>query len=200
LKGLLKDFDPLVAVAAADVIGLVTGERPVPQPTRRVPDQPTEDELRRLPRSAIIRLQDGITIGLRLLPDEAPLAVARFAKLARAHYFDNQMLSYRFNVLATASGGSPGANDNSGDARFLRDETGIERHTRGAVGLATHGRDTGDARFFIDLVDQPGFDFQYTVFARLGAMTPVDPLHPRLLAWNRLLEGGTILSMQLDVR
>jgi peptidyl-prolyl cis-trans isomerase B (cyclophilin B) len=200
LKTLLKDFDPLVAAAAADVIGLVTGERPTPQPTYRTANQPTEDELRRLPSMALIRLQDGVAIVLDLLPDEAPLTVARFAKLARSHYFDNQMLIYRLDVLATASGGSPGSNDNSGDARFLRDEIGIQRHVRGAVGLATHGRDTGDARFFIDLSDEPGSDFQYTVFGRLYSMTPPDSLRPKLSPIIRLFEGGTILSVQLNAR
>jgi cyclophilin family peptidyl-prolyl cis-trans isomerase/HEAT repeat protein len=200
LKALLRDFDPAVAAEAADVIGLATGDRPVPQPTRRAADQPTEEELRRLPHSATIRLDNFAVFRLALLPDDAPLAVARFARLARTHYFDHQMLIYRLNVLATASGGSPGANEYAGDARFLRDEIGSERHVAGSVALATHGRDAGDARFFIDLIDQPGFDGQYTVFGRLIAMMPEDPLHPRLAATNRLLEGGTILSVELDVR
>jgi len=200
LNASLRDFDPFVAAAAADIVGLVTGDRPAPRPTHRPADQPTEDELRGLPSSADVRLQNGVTLTLRLLTDEAPLAVARFVRLARAHYFDNQMLIYQLNLVATASGGSPGANDYSGDARFERDEIGDERHTTGAVGLFTHGRDTGDARFFIDLFSQPGFDGEYTIFARLDppAMLPDDPVHPypELTATNRLIEGGTILSVR----
>ena len=76
--------------------------------------------------------------------------------------------------LFVIQGGSPGANEYMGDARFLRDEIGLERHTRGAVGLSTRGRDTGDAQIFIDLVDQPRLNYEYTVFARVldGASTP----------------------------
>lgn len=202
LKGQLTDFDPLIASAAADVVAAVTGERPAPRPTHRPGDQPTEDELRRLPATAAIKLQNGVTVTIKLLSAEAPLAVARFARLARARYFDNQMLIYQLNILRTASGGSPGANDFSGDKRFERDEIGIERHTTGAVGLFTHGRDTGDGRFFIDLFPQPGFDGEYTVFGRVDppAMVPDDPVHPfpQLTVTNRLLEGGTILTVLLD--
>ena len=32
------------------------------------------------------------------------------------------------------------------------------------MGLSTRGRDTGDAQFFINLVDNPRLDFEYTVF------------------------------------
>ena len=30
--------------------------------------------------------------------------------------------------------------------------------------MSTRGRDTGDAQFFINLVDNPRLDFEYTVF------------------------------------
>ena len=36
---------------------------------------------------------------------------------------------------------------------------------RGTVGLSTRGRNTADAQFFINLVDNPRLDEDYTVFA-----------------------------------
>jgi cyclophilin family peptidyl-prolyl cis-trans isomerase len=53
----------------------------------------------------------------------------------------------------------------------MRDEVGLEMHTRGTVGISTRGRDTGDAQIFINLVDNPFLDFEYTVFARVCADT-----------------------------
>ena len=49
LKKYLSDFDPNVASAAADILGIINGTRPDPTPTRRPPQQPTELELRTLP-------------------------------------------------------------------------------------------------------------------------------------------------------
>jgi cyclophilin family peptidyl-prolyl cis-trans isomerase len=56
-----------------------------------------------------------------------------------------------------------------GDARFMRDEVGLQSHLRGAVGISTRGYDTGDAQLFTDLVDVPRLDHDYTVFARVTA-------------------------------
>ena len=33
---------------------------------------------------------------------------------------------------------------------FMRDELGLWPHVRGAVGISTRGRDTGDAQIFVD--------------------------------------------------
>ena len=50
----------------------------------------------------------------------------------------------------------------------MRDEIGAH-HVRGAVGISTRGRDTGDLQLFIDHVDVPRLDHEYTVFARVVA-------------------------------
>ena len=46
----------------------------------------------------------------------------------------------------------------------MRDEVGLAMNLRGTVGLSTRGRDTGDSQFFINLVDSPRLDHDYTVF------------------------------------
>jgi peptidyl-prolyl cis-trans isomerase B (cyclophilin B) len=60
------------------------------------------------------------------------------------------------------------------------------------VGISTRGRDTGDAQIFIDLVDNPRLDHEYTVFAYVVAgMDVVD----------RIREGDIIDRIEvLDVR
>jgi cyclophilin family peptidyl-prolyl cis-trans isomerase len=61
-------------------------------------------------------------------------------------------------------GGGPGANEFAGHRDFMRDEIGAA-NTRGTVGLSTRGRNTADAQFFINLVDNRRLDGDYTVFA-----------------------------------
>ena len=71
-------------------------------------------------------------------------------------------------------GGSPGANEYAGDAAFMRDEVG-RSHTRGTVGISTRGRDTGDAQIFVNLLDNPRLDHEFTVFAEVtSGMETVD--------------------------
>ena len=66
-------------------------------------------------------------------------------------------------------GGSPGANEFSGDGAFMRDEIGLEPHVRGAASISTRGRDTGDAQIWFNLADNPRLDHDYTVFGRVFA-------------------------------
>jgi peptidyl-prolyl cis-trans isomerase B (cyclophilin B) len=196
LSLLLKDFDPTVAQAAASTIAVIRGTGQVAQPVHRPPQQPREDELRSLPSAATIVMANGDRIELDLLKGEAPLTVARFVKLVRQQYYDNTEF-FRISPLVVAQGGSPGGNDYSGDARFVRDEVGLERHTRGAVGLMTHGRDTGNMQFFIDLLDQPGFDREYTVFARVrGSGRP----RAGMTVVDALVEGSRIVQITLSGR
>jgi cyclophilin family peptidyl-prolyl cis-trans isomerase len=116
----------------------------------------------------------GGAFDLELLPDDAPATVARFARLARAGYFDG-LTFHRVVPNFVVQGGSPWANEYAGAPRFQRDEVGGARHDRGAVGISTRGRDTGDAQIFIDLVDLPRLNHDYTVFARVvSGMDVVD--------------------------
>ena len=85
-------------------------------------------------------------------------------------------------------GGSPGANEYIGDASYMRDELGQWPHVRGAIGISTRGRDTGDAQIFIDLVDSPGLDHEFTVFAQvLNGLDRID----------KILEGDVIERVEI---
>jgi cyclophilin family peptidyl-prolyl cis-trans isomerase len=46
----------------------------------------------------------------------------------------------------------------------MRDEVSAA-NVRGTVGLSTRGRNTGDAQFFVNMVDNPRLNDDYTVFA-----------------------------------
>jgi cyclophilin family peptidyl-prolyl cis-trans isomerase len=113
---------------------------------------------------------------LALIASEAPMSALRFVRLVESGYY-NGLTFHRVVPNMVIQGGSPGANEYVGDATFMRDELGQWPHVRGAVGISTRGRDTGDAQIFVDLVDNPRFDHDYTVFAHvLNGMDVVDAI------------------------
>ena len=193
LKPYLSDFDPNIASTAADILGIINGIRPDPTPTRRPPQQPTENDLKTLPKLAMMHMEDGSRICVNLRKDDAPLSVARFVTLAKANYYDN-LTFHRLVPLFVAQGGSPGANEYMGDARYMRDELGLAHHDRGAVGISTRGRDTGDAQIFFDLIAQPRLDHDYTVFANVYAPTTGD-CSGSLDAMDKILDGARIIRV-----
>lgn len=79
-------------------------------------------------------------------------------------------------------------NEYVGTDDFLRDELGLAHHERGTLGVSTRGRDTGDAQWFINLVDNYRLDHDYTVFARItSGMDVVD----------RILEGDVMAAVRV---
>jgi len=192
LRDYLEDYDPMVAGAVADLLAVIGGPRPQPKPTHRPITQPTENDLLALPTQAALRLSTGDRIVFDLLTKEAPITIARFVKLVSQGYYNNTEF-HRLAPLVTVQGGSPRANDYSGDSRFLRDELGLERHTRGTLGMMNHGRDTVNMQFFIDLMDQPTFDLQYTVFGRIQQGPRAGQIYMNAL--DRIVEGTKILQV-----
>jgi peptidyl-prolyl cis-trans isomerase B (cyclophilin B) len=134
-------------------------------------------DLRRLASArARVTIRGVGTFEMALIASEAPLSALRFVRLVRSGYY-NGLTFHRVVPNFVIQGGSPGANEYVGDATFMRDELGQWPHVRGAVGISTRGRDTGDAQIFVDLVDNPRLDHDYTVFAHvLNGMEIVDAI------------------------
>jgi cyclophilin family peptidyl-prolyl cis-trans isomerase/HEAT repeat protein len=174
----LVDFDSVVADTAAAMVTDWTGRtyRSAPRPLPDVDERPAD-----LAELSTVRVRvsmaaeaGGGSFELRLLPDEALSTVGRFVRLVRSGYYDGLTI-HRVVPNFVVQGGSPGANEYTGDGPFLRDEVGLRSHRRGAVGISTRGRNTGDAQFFVDLVDLPRLDHDYTVFAVVASgMDTVD--------------------------
>ena len=108
-------------------------------------------------------MQKGGTLSRQPLPLIARTNSYRCVRLAREGYFDG-LTFHRWAPNFVLQGGSPGANEYSGDGLYSRDEVGVFPHWRGTVGLSTRGHDTGDAQIFINLVDNVRLDHDYTVF------------------------------------
>ena len=164
-EGAETTIDARVAIVEALKAAAPEMDIPDPPPARAF-ETPSVEELRSLPVRARIEMARGGAFEIEFLPEEAPAAVARFARLARAGYYDG-LTFHRVVPNFVVQGGSPWANEHAGAPRFQRDELGFARHARGAVGISTRGRDTGDAQIFIDLVDLPRLNHEYTVFARV---------------------------------
>jgi cyclophilin family peptidyl-prolyl cis-trans isomerase/HEAT repeat protein len=166
--------------AALDSMGSpVRASKPPVQPAAPI----TAANLTRLrsPRARFV-IRDVGTFDVALFTMEAPATVLRFAELATSGYYDGTTF-HRVVPNGVVQGGGPGANEFSSDAPMMRDEVGLWPHVRGAFGISTRGRDTGDGQIFIDLVDNPRYDHTYTVFAQvLNGMDIVD----------RILEGDVI--------
>jgi cyclophilin family peptidyl-prolyl cis-trans isomerase len=65
----------------------------------------------------------------------------------------------------------------------MRDELTWRTHARGTLGISARGRDTGDGQWFINLVDNPLLDHEFTIFGRIESGQAVA---------ERILEGDRI--------
>jgi cyclophilin family peptidyl-prolyl cis-trans isomerase/HEAT repeat protein len=189
LQPLLSDFDPVIAKLAADIISEKVGVSVEPKTLRfETGPLPEQSYIAALSGArARIKMREAGTLTLELLPEEAPVTVAAFARLAEKGYYDG-LTFHRVVPNFVIQGGSPGANEYVGTADYLRDELGLLSHVRGTVGISTRGRDTGDSQIFINLVDNYRLDHNYTVLARV-----VDGME----AVDAVLEGDVIESIEI---
>jgi cyclophilin family peptidyl-prolyl cis-trans isomerase len=169
LTDALSDADPAVAAAAAAVLSRRTGSTVTPVTVSLpVPPRPSPYYIEALlgARARITMKGLGV-ITVELLTDDAPVTVAIFAQLAESGQY-NGLTFHRIVPNFVLQGGSPGADEYDGRTReFMRDEVGRARHLRGAIGISTRGRDTGDGQIYFDLVDNFRLDHDYTVLAQL---------------------------------
>ena len=190
LRPCLEDSDARVAGLAAEILTKWTGSpvRATPKPRPAQLFSLTEADLDRLSKTAVrFTMEGGRQFEMRFLVDLAPLSSARFAALVGQGYY-NGLTFHRVIPDALLQGGSPGANEYAGVARYWRDEFGRTSQTRGTVGLSTRGRDTGDGQFYINLVDTPRYDNEYTIFGEVtSGMDIVDTI----------LEGDVMQKVEL---
>ncbi len=186
LEGYLRDFDPAVAQKAAEILTAWTGQTRTPQPQPLTPPGVTQAMVTALRGKALRFHMAGLgyfDIGLEV--DAAPLTAIRIARRAGEGYY-NGLTFHRMAPNFVIQGGSPGANEYAGEPHYMRDEVGL--HYRGTVGISTRGRDTGDAQIFVNLIDSPRLDHNYTVFGTI--VTGMDVV-------DGVLEGDVIERVEL---
>jgi cyclophilin family peptidyl-prolyl cis-trans isomerase/HEAT repeat protein len=191
LAPFLADYDTTVAALVATTLAGWTGApveaRPVALPIRVEPlasvflRPSVRLEVTMAPSSG------GGSFTVRLFSDETPATVARVLRLVREGFYDGKVFQ-RVEPDFVVQGGGPDASEYVGDSLFMRDELTPRMHARGTLGISARGRDTGDGQWFINLVDNPLLDHEYTVFGRIDGGQAVA---------ERILEGDRIARVQV---
>ena len=115
---------------------------------------------------AIITTEKG-SFTIDLLPEDAPLTVDNFIKLARSNYF-NGIEVHRVVPNFVMQDGDPRGDGNGGPGWSIRCEINMVPYERGAVGMALSGKDTGGSQWFVTHSPQPHLDGGYTVFGKVN--------------------------------
>jgi cyclophilin family peptidyl-prolyl cis-trans isomerase len=125
---------------------------------------------------------------IELLPDDAPITVDNFVKLARSGYF-NGLTVHRVVPNFVMQDGDPRGDGNGGPGWSIRCEVNMVPYDRGAVGMALSGKDTGGSQWFVTHSPQPHLDGGYTVFGKVAErdMSVVD----------KIVKGDKILSVKI---
>lgn len=170
VEGYIRDSDRRIADEAERILLAWTGDRYIASP--RTPERlatPTAEELARLSRTEVVfHMASGGSFTVRVEPTWAATNAHRFVGIAADGGFDG-LTFHRVVSNFIVQGGSPGANEYAGHGTYTRDEVGLPVQWRGTVGLSTRGRDTGDGQFYVNLVDNPRLDHDYTVFGTVTA-------------------------------
>ena len=132
---------------------------------------------------------------IALLAEDAPLTVESFRALAARRFFDG-MAIHRVVPDFVLQTGDPRGDGSGGPGYAIRDEINPARYTRGAVGMALSGADTGGSQWFVALSPQLHLDGGYTVFGRvLDGWDVLDRIEQ-----DDRLESVRVTSRPRDVR
>ena len=136
---------------------------------------------------AILTTEKG-TFTIEFTPEDAPLTVDNFIKLAKAKYFDGLTI-HRVVPNFVMQDGDPRGDGNGGPGWQIRDEINMLEYERGTVGMALSGKDTGGSQWFVTHSPQPHLDGGYTVFGR------VNEIDMKIV--DNLVRGDKILSVKI---
>ena len=128
------------------------------------------------------------TFTIDLLPEDAPLTVDNFVKLARAGYF-NGLEVHRVVPNFVMQDGDPRGDGNGGPGWSIRCEINMVPFERGAVGMALSGKDTGGSQWFVTHSPQPHLDGGYTVFGRVNEKD--------MMVVDKIVRGDRIQSVRI---
>ncbi|MGV3519419.1 HEAT repeat domain-containing protein [Luteitalea sp.] len=116
------------------------------------------------------------TVQVELAVLDAPLTVENFITLARKGYF-NGLQIHRVVPAFVVQDGDPRGDGSGGPGYSIRDELNDRPYTRGTVGMALSGPDTGGSQWFVTHAPQPHLEGRYTVFGQVvSGMDVVDRL------------------------
>ena len=160
-----KDRSTLEALAKSDKPVIANGAKQALKPETEKTEEPspTDDALPKLPVMVKLETTKG-DIMIKLF-DDTPYTSLNFMELVQSGYYDN---TYFHRVIPNfvAQGGSQ-FGDGSGNVDYsIREELSYRSHLTGTVGMATLGKDTGGAQFFINIAPN------IAASKSLGAISP----------------------------
>ncbi len=158
LKLLSKDTDPKVAKVATSLLS----DKSAGEPSIKTQTTFYPKALKANGRHVLLRTSAG-NIEL-LMNQDATYTSAHFIKLVNSGYYNTTYFSRMLGNFVAQGGDSVGDMD-GGSGQMIREEISYLSHKIGTVGMATSGKDTGDAQFFINLGDNFHLDRKYTIFA-----------------------------------
>lgn len=168
LEAALEIQDKVYAAEAANALKAITGRSYRERlPKATAPSFPWRyEEIRSLSRhKAVLSTAKG-KIEIELFTDAAPLTVLTFARLARSGFYDG-LRFHRVVPNFVIQGGDPRGDLWGSPGYSIRSEFNRKRYVRGAVGMASAGKDTEGCQFFITHSPQPHLDGRYTLFGRV---------------------------------
>ena len=191
---LLRDFDPVVAKAAAELLRKSSSSQVVAEPKYRTAFQPTAERVRTLPPCAVVFLESASFMVIILNRTIAPVAVARFLEAAERDHYVNSLI-YREDDNLTVFG-NPAENDEGGWPRFARDEPGARIGTM-SLTLMNHGPDTADGRLAIRWHSNPEQTRTETLIGRAYGGLAAFQLGKRI---EKIVVGGGVEPVTFRTR
>ena len=119
-------------------------------------------------KKGYIQFQTGEKIELDLFPNEAPVTVENFEKLAKEGFYDG-LTFHRVIPGFVSQGGCPNGTGTGGPGYTIKCETegNPHKHEAGSLSMAHAGKDTGGSQFFIVHEPQPHLNGVHTVFGKV---------------------------------
>ena len=156
LKALAKSEQTIIDNGAKQALN--------PEPETANEASKTDDALPQLPAIVELETTKGV-ITIELFAD-TPYTSANFIELIDKGFYNDTYL-HRVIPNFVAQGGSK-VGDGTGNVDYsIREELSYRSHLPGTVGMATLGKDTGGAQFFINTAPNIHLDSNYTVFGKV---------------------------------
>jgi cyclophilin family peptidyl-prolyl cis-trans isomerase/HEAT repeat protein len=184
LQPWLQSTHAAVRIAAAGALTKLTGQ-PVAAP--RVERPANQVKPPNLPKDAALKIKtEKGEFEVKLYTQDAPLTSLNLYTLARKNFFKN-INFHRVVPDFVAQGGDPRGDGEGGPGYTIRCEINHRPYTRGVVGMALGGKDTGGSQLFVTLAPTPHLDGKYTAFGEVVKGQEVV---------DALLEGDKILEVR----